>query len=481
MMAPKRNDPCPCGSGKKYKHCHMKEDLPRAQAALRNPPAPAVRHVPPPVHHAPAVVNAPAVVEEPEELDPEIERFNQLYAEFHAADYEEQKAILRTAIEEKALDGELAFDFFNTIYAQMVERGERAEFGRLGTLLQTHQPDVYAKENHWFWSWEVHDALALGDDEALQRATNQLIENGGKDLDQFYPVYNCLLYHDRRSVLLNALDKHSLQLVEGKYFPGVEDEVNRKCSDVIVLNYIEEHPADALLAEDNLDSLCAALAPYTVDLLRDQLATFIAWAGGLKHREWTLADFAFAPPPPKRDMWYEEDEPEPEPDPAVMHLRNLSSEFLYYARHTENIPLTKADLARANLANYILERDRGELTDDESSRGSGPLKRSKKGRGKQNAQHNHVLLPDHKTLDRYLLRFYGFLALDTHEGAALFELIPAWVRFLHAKGLVEKTAGDDALSSLQALSQSLLKILEGRSDPLLTMNMRKWQEDAGIA
>jgi len=22
-----RNDPCPCGSGKKYKQCHMKEDM----------------------------------------------------------------------------------------------------------------------------------------------------------------------------------------------------------------------------------------------------------------------------------------------------------------------------------------------------------------------------------------------------------------------------------------------------------------------
>ena len=26
MARPKRNDPCWCGSGKKYKHCHMKED-----------------------------------------------------------------------------------------------------------------------------------------------------------------------------------------------------------------------------------------------------------------------------------------------------------------------------------------------------------------------------------------------------------------------------------------------------------------------
>ena len=28
-----RNDPCPCGSGKKYKHCHMKEDMARNNTA----------------------------------------------------------------------------------------------------------------------------------------------------------------------------------------------------------------------------------------------------------------------------------------------------------------------------------------------------------------------------------------------------------------------------------------------------------------
>jgi len=27
-----RNDPCPCGSGRKYKHCCMRKDLAQAQA-----------------------------------------------------------------------------------------------------------------------------------------------------------------------------------------------------------------------------------------------------------------------------------------------------------------------------------------------------------------------------------------------------------------------------------------------------------------
>ena len=122
-MTSKRNDPCPCGSGKKYKHCCRKADLAREraekaeqQAALRNPPAPAAHNVSAPVNDAPAVANAPAVVKEPEEVDPELERLNQLYEEFDEATYAERKAILRSAIEEKALDGELAFEFFNELF-----------------------------------------------------------------------------------------------------------------------------------------------------------------------------------------------------------------------------------------------------------------------------------------------------------------------------------------------------------------------------
>ncbi|HHS97083.1 MAG TPA: hypothetical protein ENK08_04175 [Chloroflexi bacterium] len=31
---PGRNDPCWCGSGKKYKHCHMREDMAADRASL---------------------------------------------------------------------------------------------------------------------------------------------------------------------------------------------------------------------------------------------------------------------------------------------------------------------------------------------------------------------------------------------------------------------------------------------------------------
>ncbi|HEX6038401.1 SEC-C domain-containing protein [Longimicrobium sp.] len=42
MSAPHRNDPCPCGSGRKYKACHMRDD----QAAARAMQAPGPRDIP---------------------------------------------------------------------------------------------------------------------------------------------------------------------------------------------------------------------------------------------------------------------------------------------------------------------------------------------------------------------------------------------------------------------------------------------------
>ena len=475
IMKPGRNDPCYCGSGKKYKHCHLKADLETEKAQ----PTAAALELP-----SRSITNKPSkLLDEPKEIDPETEQWNKLYEKFNQSAYAEQVAILRNAIEEKLLDGELAFEFFSHLYPEMAKQGDREEFAALVTLLQTKQPDVYAKENHWFWSWEVTNALALQDEEALQQAVDQLIRNGGQDFDQFYPVYNCLLYHDRRANLLNALSKHMPQIESGKYFDDVEDELKRKFVDLQILDYLETHAANELLDEQNFEGLYTTLVPYTVDILHEGLASFLSLAGGLSNKAWSMSDFEFAMQT-KRSGWFaddDDDDEEESEDPAVVHLRDLGNEFLYYARHLENIALTKADMAREELMNYFLARQRGELIDDSPMLSSRRQVRSPKGRSKASDQGSHILLPDHKTLDRFLMRFYGFLANGTYEGAAFFELIPTWTRFLQAKGLVSIEEGQRSLRSMQDLSQSMMKIMEQYdSDPTLALNIGKWREQAGI-
>jgi len=399
-MAPKRNDPCHCGSGKKYKHCHKKTDR-EAEAAAKEE----ARSVPVPTStpddlsdHDVAEALAPAfekfakpdLDDEPKENDPEMERLNQLYSDFEDAEYDEKVALVRKSIEEKVLDGELAFEIFDYLQSAMAERNDRAGFAELVGLLKSNQPDVYAEESQWFWSWEVSNALVLGDDKALQLATDQLIQNGGKDLDQFYPVFQRLLYHDRRDVLLTALDKYTMDLSKGDYFTGVELEINQHMLNLLIHDYLETHEQSELLEEKNIDALCARLQKYIKhpdDFSKDGLLEFLGQAGGCTPGTWTPDDFAFRKISKRRDSFWDDDEKEAEVDPAVANLRDLSTEFLYYARTVEGIAYNKSELARSSFVEYILERHAGELEPVEGSPfdflADGGPSRKKKAHGKK--------------------------------------------------------------------------------------------------
>jgi tetratricopeptide (TPR) repeat protein len=60
-----RNDPCPCGSGKKYKKCCLEKE---AESARNRPPPPPVRHQPP-IASATRAVAPPAVAWDAIDLD----------------------------------------------------------------------------------------------------------------------------------------------------------------------------------------------------------------------------------------------------------------------------------------------------------------------------------------------------------------------------------------------------------------------------
>ncbi|MEM7127994.1 MAG: SEC-C domain-containing protein [Chloroflexota bacterium] len=487
-MAPKRNDPCHCGSGKKYKHCHLKEDREKERAEKE----PVFKPMQAPVTVLPHLIDDDAPQNRPRSMaiPAEMAREMELYHAFEEADYEGQIDVLRTSIDELELDNENAFEFFNELYPQMAERGNREGFVELVALLRTNLPDMYAAEEHWFWEWEVSNALILGDDEALQRATERLVRNGEDEPDMCIPVLNGLFYHDRRGVLLNAITKLTAEIDAGDYFVNESVELNEKFGKLIVLNYMETHyptgepgiEPTTYFTESNVEALATQAVIYIEDLTVDGLKQYISRVGGLIKDEWTLEHFdlddnledGFEDGEWMNNDWYngwgdddyyDEGEEDDEIAPCLAHLRDLGYEFLHYARHVETIPLTKAELAREHLADYILERATSELLNH-------PLSK---------ATVNNVLLPDYGSLQEYLPRFYSPMGYGMYAGAALFELVPTWVRFLQSKELVDPKDSRKALKSMQALSQSVVKVMENYdSDPTLAVNMRKWRENAGI-
>jgi hypothetical protein len=139
-MSVGRNDPCPCGSGKKYKKCCLVKD----EAAARPKPAIALV-VTEAVEAQPSL--PPYLLKPP---DPRLEAWNARWEEFDQSDYEQQIALfLRTLDEPELMDGEMAFEMLNPLYSQMVERGERERYDQLLAALRERYPEIYEKEKEY--------------------------------------------------------------------------------------------------------------------------------------------------------------------------------------------------------------------------------------------------------------------------------------------------------------------------------------------
>ena len=160
MAKAKRNDPCPCGSGKKFKKCCMGSEAAGApvaeqQEAPKGPPqgdrpsgaveafspiaSPRMNEVPPVPD--PEEREEPEATEEPEEDDP----LGDLWKEFKAAAYEHKIELFHQALEQ--LEGEdddcvsdYAFEFLTKLHSLSVKRGERGRFAGCVEALRVRQP-----------------------------------------------------------------------------------------------------------------------------------------------------------------------------------------------------------------------------------------------------------------------------------------------------------------------------------------------------
>ena len=121
-----RNDPCWCGSGKKYKRCHWREDKEKQAALAVQPPAVSTNDLPDDLGD-----------HEPDE-----------WAQFERALPGEQIAMFQARLEDKSLDDELAFEMLLTIRDTTDPQHSaqaRARFSELVNDLRRTMPGLYAQ------------------------------------------------------------------------------------------------------------------------------------------------------------------------------------------------------------------------------------------------------------------------------------------------------------------------------------------------
>ncbi len=467
---PGRNDPCPCGSGKKYKKCclHKDEEARRAQLAAERAaqetafaplwPLDTVTKPIPAATEAGDDLEVEQSMAEWEDADDELAT---VWEEFEAEeDHEGQIAIFQAALDAGLLNDGTAFEMLDIIYEATASNDERDRFDALVAQLRQRLPDVYAHDAHFYLDWLISNALIAGRLDALPALVDQLADLAGAHLDIVNRVFDQLAYYDQLPVLAAGLRRAwpSVQHTD-EYFQWAVSEFSEYGLAYTTLDYLEH------TIEPNLTEMEAIGAFFECKPVQpDAFAQFLAHLTGKAGRRWTPGDLDLMQRQPHKGA------SEPVVSQGRLDFYYLTVEFLDYLRREEGVSYAKGELARDQIQSYLLKRYDGELKAASRSR-TGKKNKSKAGA----SQSSSILLPDHASLDRYLMDLLNPFSPRPHRLAALFEMIPAWLRFLETRGLIDAEQHAQTLDELGDLSASMAEFWESySSEPAPRLAAERW-------
>ncbi len=255
------------------------------------------------------------------------------------------------------------------------------------------------------------------------------------------------------------------------------DEFAEQAIAFVLFDHVQRHtapdPEDPALIEQ-IEFYGTYNAAYTSRILNHL-------TGQVGH-EWTMDDFDLQRGKPRDSDRFDDADGADEPTstaPGWKNLYHLSVEFLGYLYHEEDVPLTKGDLARQQIYAYIRGRSDGQFEPqanlfDTSAR---PRRQKRRSKPKRRHQPMHILCPDYATFDRFLGQSMQFFNPQRYQTAAAVELVPAWLRFLELRGLINAGEHTQTRQALEPIYASLSQLWEKHlEDPSLRQNLQAWQD-----
>ena len=470
-----RNDPCPCGSGKKYKKCCLVKDQ---AAGLTQPgviePPPSFgatpRTVPMRTEHAPDLARptppvrateAPAPVEP---VDPITERANSLWSDFESQNGEARIAVFLRALEDaEVMTDDMAFEMVSVLHGDTLNSGDRTRFAELVGALRERLPEVYDQGAHFYLSWCLVNALVEGRQELVPSLTRDLAARAGRDVDIFNRAREALEYHGQLDVLVEAM-RIAWPFVESsdQIVPWGIQRFAEKGVSYEIYDYVEH--------TDSPDAAEAALhdrVHFFIEHPRDgYLHEFVGDLTGKPGSHWKVDDFALTRPrkgnPEDWDYEWEESQ---SLNPGAHNLSRLINEFVGYLRREEGVPFPRGELVRHELYCYFLRRNEGGL---DPRPGMLELAMNPNKKLPKPPRPAHPLCPERVTLEVHLAGLMGPLNGLYYPAAALFQVIPAWLRFLESRQLIDADTAKKVAAQLLPLHATLLEIWEQHTeDPAL--------------
>jgi hypothetical protein len=407
----------------------------------------------------------------PRPLDPIAERAESLWKEFQSRNGEDRIAVFLETLEDaEVMTDEMAFEMLSILHSDAVKSNSRARFAEWVAALRERRPEVFAEGAHHHLHSCLVDALAEGRQEVVPSLTQELAARAGRDIDIFNRAREALAYHGQLDVLVEAMRiawpfvKSSKKIVPWGISEFANDGANSE-----IFNYIEHvapaDPADPVL----LDRIHFFIEEPREEYLRE----FVGDLTGTSGREWQADDFALRPPRSRtRDEWDDLPEEQRAPDPGASNLVRLIGAFVGYLRREEGVPFPKGELVREALYRYFMRRHEGDLDPHPSMLEQAMNPKLKLPKPPPPA---HPLCPEAITLNVYLAQMMGFLSGRYYAAAALFQAIPAWLRFLASLRLIDAATSKQVAADMLPVHASLMPVWESYiDDPHLYRHGQAW-------
>ncbi|MGB0387437.1 MAG: hypothetical protein ACPGWR_21680 [Ardenticatenaceae bacterium] len=393
--------------------------------------------------------------------DPQQRAWNKRWQAFQRGSYDERIAIfLKTLKEGPVMDEQMAFEMVHGLHYAIIRQADQSDWIRFNDLikrLRKHVPQAYEPHGQHFLELSMGNALVASRDDMVLTLFDEMIESSDGRITHLENVLDQLAYHNQLDPLAKCMYGAWPKLEESDSELWDLHLFAKQSADFVILHYLEYMYPDGMGT-----SGLVSLLLYTYKTLEaEPLEQYLGYLTGEIESQWKLRDFKKT----EESDWRIWNNLTGLVDQGVKNLYHLTVEFMGYLRREERFTYGKSYLAREGLYSYFVVRHANLLRKN--------LNVELFIRAMTSPRRRFDIVPDYATLRRYLKQM-----IEEHnqlyKAAATFEVIPAWLRFLESRKLIDSTKHQKKLQELQPLQDYFFEVLQGMpEDPILQQETLK--------
>jgi len=471
-----RNAPCPCGSGKKYKKCCLRNDeqkeIQESQHGHNDEmqvneepetdvqPTKSLRDInidktEPMSQHRDSQDNN----ESNNDVLDENEQDKQFWKTFEQSDFNQKVSTVEKILDDpNELEKHYCYDLISDLFSSAQTSEDHLIVQNMIKRINREYPEIYKNERGYFIEFLIQLALTQHDNAKAIELILELAEDAGKFIDIFINDIDHLSYYCDSGDILKVLHSgwESITNKDGIMEFAIRNYANQ-AAELEIFEYIKESTHPDPENKELLQKLEIFLEP---DL--ERLKKFIGHISGSANQIWTKEAFNYnckMLKPTKKKKGKPQKKPKRIPlDVFYQNVYDLSCNFLEYLVQTEGYFYPKARIAQLEIKDFIMSRAKGDLEEQSSSLELAISPKTKK--KKRTPLFDHILCPDRLRTESFIGNSLSIWKYKLYAAIIFFESIPAWLKFIESKGLIDEQLRQDTFSSVNEMLDSFKKIVK---------------------